>query len=58
MTISYDPRAMEDKRQRAAELATRPPVKVRKGLHPTDYCALVALVSIAAALAAAVATGV
>lgn len=54
MTISYDPRAIEAKRQRAEELARRQSIKVRKGLHPTDYCALVAFVFISVALAAVV----
>lgn len=57
MTISYDPRAIEAKRQRAEELATRNLAKPARRLHTTDYCALVALVSIAAALVAFAATG-
>lgn len=51
MTINYDPRAIEAKRQRAAELET--PRVVRRGLHPTDFAVIVAAVVIVAALAAA-----
>lgn len=53
MTVNFDPRAMEAKRQRAAELERQVQMRVRRGLHPTDFAVIVAAVSIIAACVAA-----
>lgn len=62
MTISYDPRAMEAKRKAAELEAARQPGRMERSrrvrIWTAAYCFAVIFVSFAAALVAAVATGV
>lgn len=50
MSIHFDPRAMDAKRQRAEELAKRELTKPAKRLHPTDFAVTCAAVAAAAAV--------
>lgn len=54
MTINFDPRAMEAKRQRAAELERQAQLHIRKGLHPTDFALLVGAVFMVSLVVAAI----